>query len=183
MRTLFLLTLLFSQGPTFVMTGNSFRQEGVVNRARGNVVVKTDALELLADEVDYNAATGELEARGHVTVTPARPGAAAAPAPPSAVSTNPSLVQDLEAARATLARMTDLSSKGLVARAEVERAQAELDRLQAEAGRELANQGLVPRADAERTPPTAVPAKDGALPDWTIQTDALKLKLSPAGNK
>ena len=168
--------------PTFVMTGNSFRQEGVVNHARGSVVVKTDALEILADEADFNAATGELEARGHVIVTPTVPPVVeVAPAVVKDTPGRPGLAQDLETARAMVARSNELFSKGLAPRAEVERAEAELNRLQAEAARELADKGLAPKVDVLRMPPRPDAVKEKAAgPGWTIQTDALKLKL-PVG--
>jgi hypothetical protein len=49
---------------------NMSQKEGVTLRLRGNVVVRTDTLEIRADEAEYNSDTGELEARGNVSIRP-----------------------------------------------------------------------------------------------------------------
>jgi hypothetical protein len=56
------------QNQAIVLQGNRVAKKGATTSVRGNVTVKTDALELHANEVNFNSETRVLEARGKVTV-------------------------------------------------------------------------------------------------------------------
>jgi hypothetical protein len=51
-----------------MLQGARVERNGSTTSIRGNAIVKTDVLELHADEVDFNSDTRALEARGKVTV-------------------------------------------------------------------------------------------------------------------
>jgi hypothetical protein len=62
------LTVHAQQDGKIVVQGNRVEQRGTTTRIRGNATVKTDGFELRANEVDFNSATGSLEARGRVAL-------------------------------------------------------------------------------------------------------------------
>jgi lipopolysaccharide assembly outer membrane protein LptD (OstA) len=73
MKISFLLSLLVLAGVALAQTkfdirGRELQKEGPLTRARGNAVLVTDSVLLQADEVDFNANTGEAELRGNVRV-------------------------------------------------------------------------------------------------------------------
>jgi len=51
----------------------SLRNEGGKLHLQGTVIIRTDASEIHADEADFSADTGQLEARGNVSVRPTPP--------------------------------------------------------------------------------------------------------------
>jgi lipopolysaccharide assembly outer membrane protein LptD (OstA) len=73
MKALWVLSLLAVAGVALAQTKFDIRARelnkyGPLTRARGDVELTTDTVLLHADEVDFNADTGEAEARGNVRV-------------------------------------------------------------------------------------------------------------------